>query len=199
MLHSGSDLPGDILSPWALSGNGVKLSLRTQRLKLTWLLALPFLWLARPTATLLLVGLLVALPGLLLRALAAGHIEKDRILATTGPYAHLRHPLYLGTFFVGAGLVVAGGRWILFPVFLGLLALVYTRTIRAEEEELARLFGDVHRAYRSRVPALIPRIRRGAGRGFSGRLYLRNREWEASAGLMGGLILLWLKLVWASF
>ncbi|MGW8266880.1 MAG: methyltransferase family protein, partial [Longimicrobiales bacterium] len=123
-------------------------SLRTLRLKLAWLLGIPFLWLARPTPGLLLLGLSIAMPGLILRAVAAGHIEKDRTLATTGPYAALRHPLYLGSFFVAGGLVVAGGRWALLFLLLPILALVYARTIAAEEEELAVLFGEQYRAYR---------------------------------------------------
>jgi protein-S-isoprenylcysteine O-methyltransferase Ste14 len=176
----------------------VRPSLRTLRLKLTWLLVLPFLWLARPTPGLLLVGLFLALPGLALRALAAGHIEKDRALATTGPYAALRHPLYLGSFFVGSGLVVAGGRWLLLPLFLGLMALVYGKTIDAEEAELARLFGDDYRAYKTRVPAFVPRLGRGAARGFSAGLFLRNREWEALLGVLGGFLILSLKMLWIS-
>lgn len=173
-------------------------SLRTLRLKLTWILAIPYLWLARPTPGLLLVGLLIAVSGLILRALAAGHIEKDRSLATTGPYAALRHPLYVGSLVVGAGLVVAGGRWVLLSLLLSVVALVYSTTIAAEEEELARLFGDEYRAYKARVSALVPRVRPGGMGGFSLHLFLRNREWEAPLGVLGGFALLWLKLVWIS-
>jgi protein-S-isoprenylcysteine O-methyltransferase Ste14 len=176
----------------------VRPTLRTLRLKLSWLLVLPFLFLARPTPGLLLVGLFFALPGLALRALAAGHIEKDRVLATTGPYAALRHPLYLGSFLVGAGLVVAGGRWLLLPLFLGFLALVYGKTIIAEEAELARLFGDDYREYKTRVPAFVPRLGGGASGGFSAGLFLRNREWEAPLGVLGGFLILALKMLWTS-
>jgi len=168
------------------------------RLKLTWVLAIPYLWLARPTPGLLVLGVSIAVPGLILRALAAGHIEKDRTLATTGPYAALRHPLYLGSLFVGVGLVVAGGRWVLLSLLLSILALVYATTIAAEEEELARLFGDEYRAYKARVSALVPRVRPGGMGGFSLRLFLKNREWEAPLGVLGGFVLLWLKLVWFS-
>jgi protein-S-isoprenylcysteine O-methyltransferase Ste14 len=142
--------------------------------------------------------LLVAVPGLILRVLASGFIEKDRILATTGPYAVLRHPLYLGSSFVGAGLAVAGGRWVLLALLLGILVPVYSKTITAEEEELARLFGEDYRTYRAKVPAFVPRLRPGATGGFSLRLYLRNREWEALLGVLGGFALLWLKMVWLS-
>lgn len=188
--------PPGLSSPSERACDGVTPSLRTQRLKLTWLLAIPFLWLARPTPPLLLVGFLIALPGLLLRAAAAGFIEKDRVLATSGPYARLRHPLYLGSFFLGMGLAVAGGRGVFLPFLIGFFALVYARTIKAEEETLARLFGEAYEEYRIRVPALVPRIRSGAEGGFDLRLFLRNREWEAGVGVLGGFALLWLKMEW---
>ncbi|MGW8268552.1 MAG: hypothetical protein ACWGSQ_19455, partial [Longimicrobiales bacterium] len=86
--------------------------------------------------------------------------------------------------------------WVLLFILLPILALVYSRTIAAEEEELALLFGKEYRAYRARVSAFVPRIRPGELGGFSLRLFLRNREWEAPLGVLAGFLLLWLKLVW---
>jgi len=175
----------------------VGLSLRTQRLKLTWLLAPPFLWLARPSPGLLLAGLLLILTGLLLRALAAGHIDKDRSLATAGPYGYVRHPLYVGSLLVGGGLVVAGGRWVLLPLFLALFLLIYGRSVRAEEEELAARFGPEYDSYRAGVSAFLPRIH-GSGRwDFRFPLFMQNKEWEAELGALAGMGMLWVKLVLA--
>jgi len=170
-------------------------SLRTQRLRLTWILVIPFLWLAHPTPRSLLLGGLLALPGLLLRAAASGHILKDRILAVAGPYASLRHPLYAGSFLMGAGMVAAGGRWILVPLYAALFVWMYGRTIQAEERELAVRFGDEYREYRRRVPAFFPRWGRGGSWDFRLARFLGNREWEAGLGFAGGLCLLWLKMV----
>ncbi len=142
-------------------GERVEPTLRTQRLRLAWLLAIPFLLLARPTPVLLVTGFLLSVPGLLLRALAAGHIDKDRCLAVTGPFARLRHPLYVGSFILGLGLVVGGGRWFLLPLFIGLFLWLYSRTIREEEEELIARFGRAFVEYRSTVPALVPKVRPG--------------------------------------
>jgi len=174
----------------------VRISARTRRLKLVWLLAAPFLWFARPSPSFLLAGALLAIPGLILRGVAAGHIEKDRVLAASGPYAYLRHPLYAGSFLVGLGYALAGGVWIFIPLFLALFFWIYGGAVWAEEEELARRFGSEYRSYRDRVPAFLPR--RGPGRGwnFQLRLFLRNREWEASLGVLGGLGMLWLKMLW---
>ena len=182
---------------------------RQERLKLAWLLAPPFLYLARPTSLSLLGGGLLALAGLAVRALAANAIHKDRSLAVRGPYAHLRHPLYLGSFLVGMGLATAGGRVLFLPPLLLLFAWVYWRATRAEETELEERFGEAYRRYRAQVPALLPR-RRPYRVGESGpdpapdpllpsagplRLYRRNREWEAALGVLVGFGLLWVRMV----
>ena len=92
---------------------------RALRLKFVWLLVLPFLWFARPTLSLLAWGAPLAVLGLLLRAWAAGTIVKERELTTTGPYSHLRHPLYLGSLFIGAV-----GDWASLPTAIALLFLL---------------------------------------------------------------------------
>ena len=144
-------------------------TLRAQRLRLPWLLVVPFLVFASPTPGSLQAGSLLALPGLLLRGWAAAHVYKDRALAIRGPYAHLRHPLYLGSFLVGSGLAVAGGRWVFPPLFLVLFLLFYGRTIRAEERDLEVRFGEAYRRYRERVPPFLPRPGRTFRTGDPGR------------------------------
>lgn len=134
----------------------MSLSLRQERLRLTWLLAVPFLLLARPDPRLVLLGAGVALPGLLLRAWAAGCVHKDVVLCTRGPYAVLRHPLYAGTFLLGLGLATASGHLLVLAAFPLLFLWTYGRTVRAEEKNLARRFGPGYAAYRARVPAFLP-------------------------------------------
>jgi protein-S-isoprenylcysteine O-methyltransferase Ste14 len=173
-------------------------TLRTQRLKLVWLLAIPFLLLSTPSALTLLVGAVVSFPGLLLRGLAAGSIHKDQELATGGPYRHLRHPLYLGSFLLGLGLALAGGRWWFPFLFSCLYFFLYRRTIRAEEVGLESLFGEEYVAYRESVPAFVPRPRGHdpptSSPGFRHRLYRRNKEWQAAAGAAVGFGLLWVRM-----
>ena len=166
------------------------------------MLALPFLFFSRPSLHLLLVGAPVSLSGLLLRAWAAGCIHKDRELAIGGPYSRLRHPLYVGSFFLGLGLTVAGGRWWLSALFLGLFISLYHRTTAAEDGALVRRFGQDYESYRERVPAFIPLLRRystpipisTSASGFRIRLYLRNQEWQAALGALVGYGLLWLRM-----
>jgi hypothetical protein len=177
------------------------------------------LW-AQPTARGLgWAGALAAL-GLLLRAWAAGTIRKDEVLATTGPYAFVRHPLYLGSFLIGLGLALAGGHWLWPLAVVAYFGLGYARALREEAERLTELFGHAYVEYAARVPAFLPRLRPyrapsrrgsavlgggeggGGGRpasaprplGFSWHQYVRNREWEALLGTLAALVLLAVKL-----
>jgi protein-S-isoprenylcysteine O-methyltransferase Ste14 len=63
--------------------------------------------LARPTPASLAAGLLLGFAGEAVRLWASGHIEKTKALATGGPYAHTRNPLYLGSVVMAAGVAVA--------------------------------------------------------------------------------------------
>ena len=68
------------------------------RLPLGFILGITYLIFARPTPLTLAVGGAIALIGVLVRAWASGHISKNERLATSGPYAHTRNPLYFGSF-----------------------------------------------------------------------------------------------------
>lgn len=179
--------------------------MRWIRLRAVWLLVLPFLWLARPTPTLLAWGGGVAALGLAVRSWAAGVIRKEKELTTRGPYAYTRNPLYVGSFLVGLGVTVAGGRWIFVAGFLLFFLLVYGRTMRGEAELLEGLFGEEYQHYARHVPLVLPRLTpygspRSAvgsgGPGFALRRWLRNREYEALAGAAAGFAFLAAKMLW---
>jgi protein-S-isoprenylcysteine O-methyltransferase Ste14 len=188
----------------------VALTLRKIRLRLVWLLVLPFLWFARPTPGLLVAGGLLAAVGLAIRASAAGVIRKEKQLATSGIYAHTRNPLYLGSFFLGLGVTVAGGQWIFVVLFALFFAMVYGRTMRGEAELLEGLFGDAYRDYARNVPLLLPRptAYRGPGAGgtagarpvggprFSLERWRGNKEYEALMGAVAVFAFLALRMVW---
>lgn len=165
--------------------------MRSLRLRAVWLLVVPFLWFARPTPGLLLVGLFLGLFGVFVRAWAAGTIHKEKDLTTTGPYAFTRNPLYVGSFFLGLGITLAGGQWIWPAVFLAFYVGVYGRTMAGERELLTALFGDRYLAYAANVPAVWPRLTpwhetEEPGGGFTWAQYKRNREWEAALGALLG-------------
>lgn len=178
----------------------MKLSDRKVRLGVAWLLVVPFLWFARPTPGTLLAGGVTALLGALIRAWAAGHIRKDSTLTVAGPYAHVRNPLYVGSFLMGLGVTIAGGVPLFVAVFLTFYLLVYTRTAMVEARFLEERYGEAYRNYAAAVPLFIPRPspwRPGgaaAASGFSLERYRQNREWEAGLGVAAGFLFLVLKM-----
>lgn len=155
-----------------------------------FLVAGAFAWMARPTWGSLIAGLPPMLAGMALRAWAAGHLAKNERLATGGPYAYTRNPLYLGTLLVAAGLTLAARRPELGLLAGALFVLAYLPAIEQEEQHLRKLFAE-YADYARRTPMLWPRLRRAPGvEHFSWDLYLRNREHQALLGLAAGLALL---------
>ena len=156
-----------------------------------FLLVAAFVWLARPTWTSMAVGLPLSVLGLIVRAWAAGHLEKNLSLAESGPYAFVRNPLYIGTLATAAGLVIASRRWELGALFAAVFLLIYLPVVELEEQHLRTLFPS-YADYARRVPRLVPRLATpGSGR-FRWSLYMRNQEYQALAGfLIGVAVLIW--------
>jgi protein-S-isoprenylcysteine O-methyltransferase Ste14 len=94
-----------------------------------------------------------------LRTWAVGYIHKDRELATTGPYAFCRHPLYLGTFLSGIGVCALVGSWHVGLIFAAIFTAVYIPTIRQEDTYLEGVYGEDFRRYAEKVPAFFPGLR----------------------------------------
>jgi protein-S-isoprenylcysteine O-methyltransferase Ste14 len=167
-----------------------------------FVMAAAFLWFSAPDAISLAIGVPISTLGLGLRAWAAGHLEKNRTLAQSGPYAMVRNPLYMGTLTVAAGLAVAARRWELAVLFAVVFGLVYLPAVELEEQHLRGLFPEFAE-YANRVPRLIPRFGgdeaatpvQEAGRPFQFDVYRRNREYEALAGFMVGVMFLVWKAV----
>ena len=165
---------------------------RVARLRVVsgFLLVAAFAWFSQPDARSLALGLPIATLGLLLRAWATGHLEKNMRLTDSGPYAYVRNPLYLGTSLVAAGLAVASKRWLLAALFAAVFLLIYLPVIELEEQHLSELFPDFS-DYRRRVPALWPTLHaQPAEHPFRWSLYIRNREYQALLGFLAGIALL---------
>jgi protein-S-isoprenylcysteine O-methyltransferase Ste14 len=157
-----------------------------------------YLWLAQPTTNSILVGSIVAVPGLLIRALASGHVNKNEALATSGPYAYSRNPLYLGSLVLAVGFTAAGRSWWLAGAMVLIFFAVYLPVIGAEEVFLQARFPQ-YPDYAREVPRLFPRWRRyqHSPEAFSWELYWKHREYNALLGCaaMGAALigkLLWL-------
>ena len=164
------------------------------RVPFGFLLVATFAWFSHPSFASLKTGLPVSLCGLLLRAWAAGCLQKNAQLARGGPYAYLRNPLYVGTLLVAAGLVIASRSVGLGVLFAAVFGLIYLPVIQLEEQHLRSLFPEFD-DYARHVPALWPAFGQPAGPGFRGSLYLKNREYEALLGFLAGVAL----LVWKAW
>ena len=161
--------------------------LQRWRVPLGFLTAAVFILLAQPSTLTLVIGCGVSLIGLTVRAWSAGHIRKNTALATTGPYAYSRNPLYLGSALLGLGFTIGAGRWLLAPVFLLLFLGIYLPVMRVEALTLKEIFGSDYEQYARKVPLFIPRItpyRTGGNAGFDTSLYMRYREYRAALGLV---------------
>jgi protein-S-isoprenylcysteine O-methyltransferase Ste14 len=146
-----------------------------------------FLWLARPSWRTLALSLLLVAPGLWLRGYASGYVKKNAELATTGPYAHTRNPLYLGSMLIAFGFAAAAGSWVIFVLLAALFAAIYIPTILGEEAYLREHFAGFA-VYAQAVPRLLPRLtaaRSGGGErgGFSAALYGKHREYNCAIGV----------------
>lgn len=163
--------------------------LQRWRVPLGFLSAALFILFAQPRSLTLMIGGAVSLIGLAMRAWAAGHIRKNTALATSGPYAHTRNPLYLGSFLLGLGFTIGAGRLILLLLFAGLFLGVYFPVMRVESQTMGAIFGADYQRYASEVPLFLPRLTsylngETESTKFDRSLYLRYREYRAAFGLL---------------
>jgi protein-S-isoprenylcysteine O-methyltransferase Ste14 len=157
-----------------------------------------FAWMAHPSWLSIAIGSLIALSGILLRAVASGHVKKNEELATSGPYAYTRNPLYLGSMIMAVGFVVAArSGWVLLLMVVMFL-VIYIPVIGAEEDFLRQKFPGFEE-YARRVPRFLPRLRAPERRpgSFSRRLYWQHREYNALLGTATVMAILALKLLWS--
>lgn len=169
------------------------------RVRIGYPVALAYLVFATPTMRSLIAGAFVGIVGLAVRAWAAGYLRKHEALATSGPYAFTRNPLYFGSVILAAGFVVAGHSLWAGIIVAAYLAVFYPAVMKREEGELQRHYGNDFLEYAARVPLFWPRLRpalreRQSVSQFSPQLYRRNREYQAALGFLVGLALLWAKM-----
>jgi len=131
------------------------------------------------------LSLLLVAPGVWLRGYAAGYVKKNAELTRTGPYAHTRNPLYLGSMAIAFGFALASASWVIFVALTALFLAIYLPTIRSEEAYLREHFAGFDE-YAAQVPRLLPRLtpaKTGVAPGvFSRERYLHHREYNALIG-----------------
>ncbi len=170
---------------------------RRIRVPLGFAFAAIYIFLAHPSGISIIVGGLIVFLGLLIRALASGHVQKNEQLTTTGPYAYTRNPLYLGSLIIAVGFTLASRSWIVAVIAAAMLCAIYVPVIRSEEEFLRAQF-PAFEDYCRNVPRLFPRLTRnqGSAASFSAHLYWKHREYNACIGAALMIAILIAKLLW---
>jgi protein-S-isoprenylcysteine O-methyltransferase Ste14 len=170
---------------------------RRIRVPLGFVFAALYIWLAHPTWRSIILGSSIAVIGIIVRALASGHVRKNEQLTTTGPYAYTRNPLYLGSLIIALGFTLASRSWIIAAIAAAMLVVVYIPVIRSEEAFLRAHFPEFD-DYCRNVPRLFPRLKlaQGSAGSFSAHLYWKHREYNAALGAAAIVAVLVVKALW---
>jgi protein-S-isoprenylcysteine O-methyltransferase Ste14 len=165
------------------------------RVRLGYPLAIVVLYFSKPTPRSILLGAVVGVLGLSVRAHAAGYLHKQEVLTVTGPYAHTRNPLYLGSAILALGTGMATHSWISALILIVYFAVVYSIVMQREANELLLRHGAPFEEYAHAVPLFVPRLTAAkltgdSGGSFSFAQYKKNHEWQASLGFLFLLIVL---------
>jgi protein-S-isoprenylcysteine O-methyltransferase Ste14 len=169
------------------------------RIPLGFVLAAAYLIFVRPTAQSLLMGVPIALIGVLVRAWASGHIMKNDRLATSGPYAFTRNPLYVGSFLIALGFALVA-HWSVVLIVCAFFLLIYAPTIARERANIENRFPVAYEQYAANVPAFVPRLTPwrndalGTSTNFSASLYVRHGEWKAALAFLAVTIWLFIRM-----
>jgi len=128
------------------------------RPRLTALAALIVIFFAQPSIASLLLGALIVVLGESGRTWALGYIDKDAALATTGPYAFTRNPLYVFNTTMFIGFCVMANQ--LIPALFAsvIFIWIYVVVIKIEAERMVHLFGESYAEWSKHVPLFIPRL-----------------------------------------
>jgi protein-S-isoprenylcysteine O-methyltransferase Ste14 len=163
------------------------------RVPFGYLLGILVLALAHPSAGSLAAGGVMALAGEAMRLWASGHIDKTRALATGGPYAHTRNPLYLGSLGMAVGVAIgAASPWAALAVAI-YFAAFYPSVMREEAAFLRARFPEQYAAWAAAVPLFLPRLAPAGPRAtsFDWEQVRRNREWRTALALPAMAAVLW--------
>lgn len=168
------------------------MKLSAARVAFGYALGLLAVTLARPTPRSIVIGLAIAVLGEVVRLWASGHIEKTERLATGGPYAHTRNPLYVGSALLAVGFgVAAASPWVVLAV-VAYFALFYPAVIAEESRFLRAKFGAEYETWAHDVPGFLPRLTPAGPRTsrFAWSRVARNREWRTALALpvLGALL-----------
>jgi len=145
---------------------------------------------ARPMLSWFIPGLLIVLAGEALRVWAAGHLKKTKEVTTTGPYAYVKNPLYLGTLLILIGFCFMAQNLYLLAIGLVIFFIYYApfkkkREAKRLREHFGQAWDDYDRAVPDYLPSLHPYAGRGTGRWEAKWFYENSEDGTALAVALG--------------
>jgi protein-S-isoprenylcysteine O-methyltransferase Ste14 len=143
---------------------------------LGFLLCVFFVVIAQPIPWALHLAVVPVVIGVGVRLWASGFIIKNKQLATNGPYALVRHPLYVGNILIVYAFAGASGLWWTLLIATAFFLFYYPPAIEYEDRKLFRIFGDPWQDFAKQTPALLP--------SFGGRNRNLSGHWSFKTSLM---------------
>ncbi len=120
--------------------------------------ALVLIIFAKPQFPGILIGMILIFLGEVIRIWAAGHLQKNERMTVTGPYAHVKNPLYIGSIFITAGFcIMADNIYLLAAAFFMFCFHYIPYKKRVEGDRLKKIFGSQYENYDAKVPDYLPR------------------------------------------
>jgi len=177
----------------------------TPRRFIVYVCSLAVLILAKPHPILYPIGVCFILMGEGLRLWACGHLRKNKDVITSGPFAHVKNPLYVGTFLILTGFCVAASNpdypsiyilYVGYPIFLlAFFAYYFPYKVRVEGDRLRRRFGDRFDEYDKNVPNFFPRLTayKTSDVRFNVKLLSENSEYGTLTWVILGSLIVYIK------
>jgi protein-S-isoprenylcysteine O-methyltransferase Ste14 len=136
------------------------------------------LWLATPNAWSIFAGFLVMMAGMFFRAWSSGYINKDKELATEGPYSLTCNPLYFGNLLLGTGIAIACNNRIAYFICAVYILSFFTFLVLIERKRMRSRFGSQYEAWAKEANLFFPKIKKIKKFNFNIAYYMRNREYR---------------------
>jgi protein-S-isoprenylcysteine O-methyltransferase Ste14 len=138
------------------------------------------LYLSEPSPKSVFIGFFFIIAGMFFRGWSSGYINKDDELATQGPFALTRNPLYFGNFILGIGIAIAGNNICCYTIFLVYYLLFFPFLMVIEHKRMKKKFGKQYEEWAKKSNSFFPKIKikKFYKQGFNISFYMKNREYK---------------------
>ncbi len=136
------------------------------------------LFIAKPNAKSIVIGFVFMMIGTFFRAWASGFINKNSELATNGPYALSRNPLYFGNFILGIGIAITANNLYAYIIFTLYYFIFFPALMIIETKRMRKKFGDKYEKWSKGLNSFFPSIKKIDLSGFNIAYYMKNKEYK---------------------